>query len=337
MPAPPSPAPGAPATASPRVTVLLLAYQQARYVPAAASAVLSQAGGPYEILFSDDASTDGTYEALCAAAVGYRGPHTVRVRRNPRNLGIGAHYNALVEAASGDLLVTAAADDLSLPGRIERLAALWTAHGGRPDLVASHLVDMDEGGRLHDPVRVDDLAAWRSPQDWIARRPFIVGAGHAFTRRLFERFGPLHDGLAYEDQILTFRAIASGGAITVDEALVAWRRGGTSGGAAYDDADRWRAWLERRLRRQRIEHANLLADAQVAGCAAAVADALAGDIRRTAWQLDVLAAGDGAARWRRLRDAPDLPLGWRLRKTAQAQWPALTTGVKRLSAALHRR
>lgn len=324
-------------TPPPRVTVLLLAYQQARHVPQAVEAVLAQSGGPYEVLLSDDASTDGTHEALQAAVAGYRGPHTVRVRRNPRNLGIGAHYNALVEAASGDLLVTAAADDLSLPGRVERLVAAWEAHGRRPDLVASHLLDMDEDGGLHAPVRVDDLASWRSPDDWAARRPYIVGAAHAFTRRLFDRFGPLHDGLAYEDQILTFRAIASGGAITVDEPLVAWRRGGTSGGPALDDPARWRAWLERRLRRQQVEHANLMADACVAGCEARVGAALADDRRRTAWQLDLLGAAGTGARWRLLRRAPDLPLGWRLRKVAQLQWPGLLTGLKRAQASVRGR
>lgn len=327
----------APVPASPRVSVLLLAYQQARFVPASAAAVLAQQGGPYEIVFSDDASTDGTYEALCRAADTYRGPHRVVVRRNARNLGIGGHYNALVEAAGGELLFTAAADDVSLPDRVATTVAAWEAHGRRPDLVAGHLLDLDQDDRVHGEIRVDDLAAWHGPDDWTRRRPYIVGAAHAFTRRLFERFGPLHDGLAYEDQILVFRALASGGAITVDRPLVHYRRGGTSSKPRFDDAAQMRAWTQRRVARQQVELDNLLADARVAGCEALVAAHLDDDRRRVRYQLDLLAAPDAAARWALARGASGLPLGWRLRKAAHLQWPQLTLGVRQAAQRLRGR
>ena len=109
--------------AAPRASLLLLAYNQERYAEEAARSCLAQDSEPLEIVFSDDASSDRTHDILSSVAAGYRGPHRVVVRRNETNLGITGHYNWLVEASSGELLITAAADDTSCPDRAARLLA----------------------------------------------------------------------------------------------------------------------------------------------------------------------------------------------------------------------
>ena len=205
---------------APRVSLLLLAYNQERYAEEAARSCLAQDSEPLEIVFSDDASSDRTHDILSSVAAGYRGPHRVVVRRNETNLGITGHYNRLVEASSGELLITAAADDTSHPDRAARLLAAWDATGGRADLISSHLVDVDAEGAEHGVLKVDDLAASGGVDGWLRRRPFVIGAGHAFTRRMMRSFGPLDPAIHHEDQIMVFRALASGGAVTVDAALV---------------------------------------------------------------------------------------------------------------------
>ena len=212
--------------AAPRASLLLLAYNQERFVEEAARSCLAQESEPLEIVFSDDASSDRTHEILATVAAAYRGPHRVVVRRNETNLGITGHYNRLVEASCGELLITAAGDDTSHPERAARLLAAWDATGGRADLVSSHLVDIDADGVEHGVLKVDDLAAVGGVDGWLRHRPFIVGAGHAFTRRMMQTFGPLDPQVHHEDQIMVFRALASGGAVTVDAPLVRYRRGG---------------------------------------------------------------------------------------------------------------
>ena len=98
--------------------------------------------------------------------------------------------------SSGELLVVAAGDDVSLPTRCARLAEAWLASGRRLDLIASALEDLDERGTVHARITPADLASYRSAADWIARPPFVVGAAQAWTRRLFDRFGPLPDAAA---------------------------------------------------------------------------------------------------------------------------------------------
>ena len=134
--------------ATPRISLLLLACNQQATARAAALSCLAQVGEPLEIVLSDDASSDATFAELQAAARHYSGPHQVRVRRNPANLGIGAHYNRLLAETSGALLVTAAGDDFSVPQRVQCLAAAWDESGQRADLIASHFIDMAADGTL---------------------------------------------------------------------------------------------------------------------------------------------------------------------------------------------
>ena len=93
-------------SAAPRISLILLACNQQATVRAAAESCLAQLGEPIEIVMSDDASSDATFAELQAVADAYRGPHQVRARRNPVNLGIGAHYNHLMLETSGALIVT---------------------------------------------------------------------------------------------------------------------------------------------------------------------------------------------------------------------------------------
>ena len=168
-----------------RACVLLLAYNQQETIESAIDSVLEQQCEPIEIVLSDDASSDCSFELMQAAAERYRGPHSVSARRNATNLGIGQHYNQLVRATRAPLLVTAAGDDTSTPDRVLRLLQAWDANGQRADLIASHLIDLDHEGRRHDVIRVEDLAAYRGVDDWARQRPYSVGAGHAFTRTVY--------------------------------------------------------------------------------------------------------------------------------------------------------
>jgi len=304
--------------AAPRASLLLLAYNQERYAEAAARSCLAQESEPLEIVFSDDASSDRTHEILTSIAAQYRGPHRVAVRRNESNLGITGHYNRLVEAASGELLITAAADDTSHPERAARLLAAWDATGGRADLISSHVVDVDAEGVEHGVLKVDDLGATADVAGWLRRRPYIIGAGHAFTRRLMRAFGPLDPAMHHEDQVMVFRALASGGAVTVDAALVRYRRGGASATPAQRSAAEMRAWRIRRLGQEVAEREQIMRDAAVAGCADAVAAALEPLRVRQAYLARLYDADSALARLQALFMADGPAPAWRFRKWLQA-------------------
>lgn len=318
------------AASAPAVSLLLLAHNQEGMARAAARSCLAQTGAPLEIILSDDASSDGTFGELETAAADYGGPHRVRVRRNAVNLGIGAHYNLLLEEASGELLVTAAGDDLSLPNRVERLVQAWDGTGRRADLIASHFVDMTRDGSVVGTVQTDDLAQC-TLASWLGRIPHSVGATHAFTRRMMHRFGAFIDGVCYEDRIMVLRAVCGGGAVTVREPLVHYRRGGTSSGRRVHTAEHLLHWHRARNRLRMAEVRQMIQDARLAGCGDAVEVALAGVLARERYRERMLDAAGAAARLRvLLTHARGVPLGWRVRKFVALSAPAQAASLRRI-------
>ena len=307
----------------PLVSMLLIAYRQQASVGAAIAGALAQTYSPLEIVVSDDASGDGTWAAIEAAVAGYAGPHRLVLNRNPVNLGIGAHLSKLVALSAGELLFVTAGDDVSLPQRCARTVDAWLAQGRRPDLIASALVDIDAQGAGHGLIQPADLAHWRSATDWIARPPHVIGAGQAWTRRLFDRFGPLPAGTVAEDLILVFRAIVSGGAITLAEPLVQYRRGGLSRRRRALRASEVSARLASNARHSLVELPCLLRDAALAGVSDAVAPVLLAQLAREQHVAAQLAPGPLAARWHRLWADRAVPGALRLRLFVYAACPWL--------------
>jgi glycosyltransferase involved in cell wall biosynthesis len=318
------------AASAPAVSLLLLAHNQEGVARAAARSCLAQTGAPLEIILSDDASSDSTFGELQAAAANYDGPHRVRVRRNAVNLGIGAHYNRLLDEASGELLVTAAGDDLSLPNRVERLVQAWERTGRRADLIASHFVDMMRDGSVVGTVRTDDLGSC-TLASWLSRIPHSVGATHAFTRRMMQRFGAFIDDICYEDRIMVLRALCDGGAVTVREPLVHYRRGGTSSGRRVHTAEHLLHWHRARNRLRLAEVRQMVQDARLAGCGEAVEAALAEVLARERYRQQMLDADSAAARVRLLlARAKGVPLGWRVRKFVALAAPVQAAALRRI-------
>ena len=317
------------------MSILLIAYEQQATVAEAIAGALAQTYSPLELVVSDDASRDGTFAAMQAALAGYRGPHRVVLNRNERNLGIGAHLSRAVALSHGELLFVAAGDDVSLPQRCERVVEAWLASDRRLDLIASALDDVDEHGAVHARIAPSDLSTYRDAADWIARPPFVVGAAQAWTRRVFDRFGALPEGVVAEDLLMVFRAIVSGGAATLAEPLVRYRRGGIS---RRRRAMRARDVVERLLRNNRhslVELPQLLADARVAGQLPAVEATLQRQLAREVFIRELFAATTLARRLRVVARASAVPLGPRLRFATYAVCPALLAplfALKRLAA-----
>ncbi len=307
----------------PELSLLLLAFEQQDTVAEAVRGALAQTYSPLEIVLSDDASSDGTWAAIQQAIAGYRGPHRLVVNRNGRNLGIGAHLSRLVALSRGELLVVAAGDDVSLPQRCERLASAWQNARQRPDLLCSSLVDMDAQGRPLGLIAPTDLSTYRSAADWLARPPHVVGAAQAWTRRVFDRFGPLPAGVVGEDAIMVFRAIVSGGALTIAEPLVRYRRGGISRRRRALTAAQVVERLLSNNRHALVELPQLLADAALAGQLDSVQTTLTTRLAREQFIRNLFQTQRLWPAFRLLWSGRQVPLTTRLRLFLYAKCPGV--------------
>ncbi|MDZ4385471.1 MAG: glycosyltransferase family 2 protein, partial [Candidatus Moranbacteria bacterium] len=75
---------------NPKVSVLMSAYNEERYVGAAIESILDQTYHDFELIIIDDRSQDATWELIS----GYAGRDPrVRASRNEKNLGISGALN----------------------------------------------------------------------------------------------------------------------------------------------------------------------------------------------------------------------------------------------------
>ena len=250
-----------------QATLLFLAYNQQDFVAQAARSCLDQQGEPLEIIFSDDRSTDNTFAILQDVVSNYHGPHQVAVRQNSRNLGIADHYNTLVKLAQGELLITAAGDDISYPQRAQTLVEAWRSSGCKLDLIASYAQSMTYEGQVTErPIKVDQLANWNGAADWCRKRPYVIGATHAFTKRIWTKFGDIASDIPYEDQVIALRAISMGGGITLETPLIDYRQGGISAKKLAQRPESKRAQIAKRYLRQQAVFRQIQRDLEQMKC-----------------------------------------------------------------------
>ena len=214
---------------NPLVSFCVLGFNQEATIRETIQGAFAQAYEPLEIVLSDDASADRTFAIMEEMAASYRGPHRVVLNRNEPNRGIVGNVNRLMELSRGELVVKNDGDDVSLPERTERLVEAWLGSGRRIKALGSDAMRVDVEGReigLLGPTRL--LRSDRSPLTILRDNLYLLGATSAWSREIFDRFGPIDPAAVVEDTIIPFRAAVLGEIGHVDAPLVRYRTGGIS-------------------------------------------------------------------------------------------------------------
>ena len=210
------------------MSLYVLCYEHSAYVQQAVRAALAQTYSPLEIVISDDASIDDTFEKIHATVADYRGPHVVKIRRNTQNLGIGEHINQVWRECRGEWIFASAGDDMSHP---DRVAIVMRASAAHPEikLFQSYLREVDARGSVIGINVLGDnpseaqrigLRTWGFAQRIRNETPHPHGASFAYSRKVVDLFGPLRPEVIFEDNVLNWRAELLGGMALIREAVV---------------------------------------------------------------------------------------------------------------------
>jgi glycosyltransferase involved in cell wall biosynthesis len=231
-----------------RVSAILLTYNCEAFVAEAIRSLLAQDyAGPVEVIVSDDASSDRSYDVACRELASCRSSWQVRLFRRTSNSGSkSAHLNDVLPRSSGDILVSFDADDVSEPSRIRRTVAAFSADPAVQAVYSSFSL-IDNNGRDRGMGHVPHPPSNENTRRWFARvDAYAAGATLAVRRAVMEVFGPLRSDI-HEDIVLPFRASLLGEAIYLDEPLVRYRRHAASMTA---DLDRFTSLAAYRRRMQ---------------------------------------------------------------------------------------
>ena len=154
-----------------RVSIGLPVYNGARYLSGTVEALLGQTYGDFELVISDNHSTDATEEiARDFAARDDR----VRYHRNSHNVGLIANFNGVFKLAEGELFKWCGADDLCQPRYLERCVEALDAD---PDavLVYPRTQFIDDAGQ---PMPIEDPGFHLRSADPAERFRYVILANH---------------------------------------------------------------------------------------------------------------------------------------------------------------
>lgn len=218
---------------APLVTIFLFAYNQEKYIESACLSVLEQDYPSLEVILSDDCSSDATFSIMEKVFSDYKGPHRVRLNRNPQNIGLIAHVNLSARLASGELIVAAAGDDISLSNRVSEIVSCYLSMNKKVSSIHSAAYEMSESGVCSSIIRPPIKSLFASPERIVDQLAVIIGATHAWVPGVFGVFGEIECLGAFEDLVISFRSELLDGLCYIDKPLVKYRVG--AGGLTSGD------------------------------------------------------------------------------------------------------
>jgi GT2 family glycosyltransferase len=237
-----------------RITVCLLTYNHAHMLASTLAAILNQTVSGYEVLVSDDCSTDGTWELLKQLAL--QDPR-VRVLRTPQNLGMAGNANYAVAHTQRPYIALLHHDDLCREDLLERWGRVLDRHADVGFVFNRYLNEAT--GEVSD----EEMPGERVDGGWLLRRHLLahwgcVVRGTAMIRReAFERIGGMRLSFGLLADIdLWMRLARSGPVGYVTLPLITVRHERPTNYPEEYQGDGW-SWRRQRLLYE-IHAANLL-------------------------------------------------------------------------------
>ena len=101
-----------------QVSVCILTYNHEKYIEECINSIINQETTfSFEIIVSDDCSSDGTWEILLKYKEKY--PDLIKIHRNEENIGGCSNYNILIEMAECKYIAYLDGDDYAYQGKLQ--------------------------------------------------------------------------------------------------------------------------------------------------------------------------------------------------------------------------
>lgn len=167
-----------------KVSIIMCSYNTSKYIEEAIESIIGQTYTNWELIISDDQSTDNTIDIIQK----YLSDDRIILHQQKENMGYLANKNSALKLAKGDLITQLDADDISKPTRIEKQVAAFQQH---PELMMCgtnyELIDMD-GKFLEAKEYAEDH--WVTTPE--LEYPFWF-PGLMFKPQVLQEFGYFHD------------------------------------------------------------------------------------------------------------------------------------------------
>ena len=231
----------------PKLSYVLLSHNREKYIRTAIESALAQDyEGELEYIFSDDCSTDRTFEIIKECVAAYMGNRRVVVTQTPSNLRTAGNFNHALSHVQSDWVVRADDDDISA---VDRCSVIGRSIASHPDCtyVATQAnktygdgeeeeAEKESRKPCGEAMLMKEVNIRANTLEECAFRPAEYSY-KAWGMNAIWEFGPIPAEAYYaDDYILYFRAAVMGGGVLVDNAnAVLVRSGGMNQSTGKDD------------------------------------------------------------------------------------------------------
>jgi len=209
---------------APLVSIILICYNQEKFIAEALEGIFSQTYSPLEIIIVDDCSTDGTPDIIKKRLKFESNASDVHFIQNPKNLD--ATNSSLIgfNKARGDFFILSCGDDIMLPEMVAEMVLTWQKH--QVSLVTMNASYINENSELLERTyRQLDVEADDSFET-LARdgsNACCFGPAIGFERDLYKQYGWPPSYLNGFDIMMPFWAYLQKGARFINKLLFKYR------------------------------------------------------------------------------------------------------------------
>jgi glycosyltransferase involved in cell wall biosynthesis len=184
-----------PQSSRPLISVVIPSYNHGRFVAATIKSVLDQSLQDFEIVITDDGSTDNTVNVI-------RQFTDSRIRLNvfPENRGASVAANDAIQRSQGEIICHLSSDDLFLPGKLERQVSFLASHAdvaaafGLPRVIDEQGVDLKEPDIYEQAFRLPLTINLQGRKDWLRHFFFhqncLCHPSAMVRRAVYDKIGP---------------------------------------------------------------------------------------------------------------------------------------------------
>ena len=198
-----------------RISIAMCTYNGGRFLPEQLASIAAQQRLPDEMVVCDDGSTDTTLEIL--EKFSRTVPFTVRIVRNPVNLGSTKNFEQAISLCTGDLIALCDQDDVWLPEKLA-IQAEFFEHDPEVGGFFSNAYLIDENSNHLDKTlwqgvsfRPVDRLRWRTDHidTVLLRKNVVTGATLMIRAETRPAIKPIPAGWVHDGWIAWMLAIHS--------------------------------------------------------------------------------------------------------------------------------
>lgn len=218
----------------PLVSICILTYQHEPYIEDCIKGIIAQSYPNMELLFLDDASTDGTWNKIEQYHEVLK-PRFVRVEwiRHDHNSGnVAKNVNEMLKWCRGTYIKSIAGDDCLCPGYIEKMTAFLEEHEEYVMAYCNEYIIPDKW-HVGDPLSRESWFRFHRPPasekvfDRLLLGNYIPSPTMMIRRNAFEKYGYHDESIRYEDYDMLLRLSRRERFGFINEKLVSYRSSAT--------------------------------------------------------------------------------------------------------------